>query len=54
VAGDDIDGSVSTIFRLASNRLLVTIVMQEAVGLEKSRAVTGRERRRQARRERRK
>jgi hypothetical protein len=36
-----------------NNRLLVTVVTQGAVGLEKSRATTGRERRRWARRERR-
>jgi hypothetical protein len=34
----------------ASNRVLVTVVMQGAVGLEKSRAAAGRERRRRARR----
>jgi hypothetical protein len=34
----------------ASNRILVTVVMQGAVGLEKSRAAAGRERRRRARR----
>jgi hypothetical protein len=32
----------------ASNRVLVTVVTQGAVGLEKSRAAAGRERRRQA------
>jgi hypothetical protein len=32
----------------ASNRVLVTIVTQEAVGLEKSRAAAGRERQRRA------
>jgi hypothetical protein len=51
VAGDDVDGFASTIFRLtdvclhASNRVLVT---QGAVGLEKSRAASGREQRRRA------
>jgi hypothetical protein len=50
VAGDDVDGSASTIFRLAgrtsdaSNRVLVTVVTQGAVGLEKSKAATGKER----------
>jgi hypothetical protein len=33
---------------LASNRVLVTVITQGAVGLEKSRVATGRERRRQA------
>jgi hypothetical protein len=36
----------------ASNRVLVTVVMQGAVGPEKSRAAVGREQRRRARRER--
>jgi hypothetical protein len=55
VAGDDVDGSASTVFRLAgkrrphaNNRILVTVVTQGVVGLEKSRAAAGRERRRWA------
>jgi hypothetical protein len=43
MAEDDVDGSESTVFRLASNRVLVTVVTQGVVGLEKSRAAVGRE-----------
>jgi hypothetical protein len=56
VAGDDVDGSTSTVFRLVGktyirtqvNRVLFTVVTQGAVGLEKGRAATGREWRRRA------
>jgi hypothetical protein len=55
MAGDDVDESTSIVFRLAgkrrphtSNCVLVTVVTQGAVGLEKSRAAAGRERRRRA------
>jgi hypothetical protein len=53
VAGDDVDGSARQPYlgwpgrrTYASNRVLVTVIMQGAVGLEKIRAAAGRERRR--------
>jgi hypothetical protein len=46
VVGDDVDGSA--LCPHTSNAILVTVVTQGAVGLEKSRAAVGRERRRRA------